>query len=81
MYDDDEYYRPERENERKWRKKKKKKEEMFGSCKRSEKAVKHEYDGDTNYCWCTRNSSQRLGGTGNQKKNSDYTDHSIFKIN
>ena len=46
--------------------------------------VIHESDSDTNCCWCTWNSLQRLGkktsGTENQRKNEDCPNYSTVKI-
>ena len=71
--------RPLGENERM-----QKDRQIFGSCKRAEKAVEHKADSDANNRWCTRNSLQGLrnktGGIGNQRKNLGHTDHSIVKI-
>ena len=66
------------------RKQKRVKRQILGPCQRVEKAVEHESDSDTNWSWCTQNSSQRLGKeireTGNHRKNQDHTDNSTVKI-
>ena len=40
----------ERENKRK-----QKDIQILGPCQRTEKAMEHECQGNTNYCWCTQN--------------------------
>ena len=39
-----------------------------------------EGDGDTNYSWHTRNNSQRLGKTGDQRKDQDYKTIAVLKL-
>ena len=43
------------------KKKKRKKRQLLRPCQRTEKAVEHETDGDTNCNWCTWNGPQRIG--------------------
>ena len=46
--------------------------------------MEHEFDGDTNCCWCTWNNLQRIGkGTGrlgNLRTIRDYPECSIVEI-
>ena len=57
-------------------KKRAKNKRVPGSCQRTEKAVKDESDGDSNYCWKAWNGSKgprkESRGNGDQKKNLYY---------
>ena len=53
--------------------------QVHGSCRRAEKSVEFEDDGDTNGRECTWNSPLRLAGTRDQEKNRDHPDRSIIK--
>ena len=70
---------PGSENERNW-----KDGQVFGSCLRTENAVEHEGDGDTNCNWCTWHCHKKLGrntgGTESHKKNRGHPDYNIVEI-
>ena len=57
---------------------------MLRSCPRTEEAVKHEGDNNISCSRCPWYGSQRLGketgGTGDQRRNQVYPDHSTVKI-
>ena len=57
---------------------------MIVSCHTTENNEKYNADGNTSDSWCIWNSPQRpgneTGGTGAQRKNRDYPDQSIDKI-
>ena len=55
----------------------------LGHFQRAEKTVEREGDGDTNHNRWTWNGHQRIekkktGRSGNQRKNRDHLDHSVF---
>ncbi len=71
--------RPQSKNDRQ-----RKVKQILHSYKRVKKDLIHHDESDINYCWCAFKSSQRLskknGGTGEQRKNQQHTDHDIAKI-
>ena len=72
--------RPQSKNQRKHQKR-----QVPRPCQRTEKAVEHNDDSDTNHDWLTLNGPQRLGTrTGrvrNRKTNWGYPDYNIVEIN
>ena len=62
----------------------KKMTQVLRPCQRTEKAVEHEGDGDTNGDWSTWNGPQKIGKRTvkfqNQRSNQNYPDNGIVEI-
>ena len=62
----------------------KKERQISGPCKRIEKTIEHESDGDTSCNRCTRYSHQRIdtgtGGLENERSSGDHSNYNIIEI-
>ena len=76
---------PSRGGEAQSKIKRKRKRDKYPDLGRELKNMEHEGDSDTNCNWCTWNNPKRIGtgtgGLGNKRKNGDYSDNSIIRIN